>query len=88
MGGEWHVANKLISTNNAYMKLTEIKQPADAPLTEDREYSDEFASIILNEQQSEFKEISADALLSKLDQMIAEALHEQEGADANGKAES
>jgi hypothetical protein len=62
------------------MKLSEIKQHIDVPLTEDQEYSKEFAALILNEEATgDFREVDADALMSRLDAMIAEA-------EQNGKA--
>lgn len=43
-------------------------------ITEDLEYSDEFAKKILeSEQHGNFREIDVDALLGQLDQMIIEA---------------
>lgn len=60
------------------MKLSEIKQIAGVPLTE--EYSSEFATLILNEQaEGNFREVDAGDLLANLDAMIAEA-------EKNGKA--
>ncbi|MDZ3995303.1 hypothetical protein [Pseudomonas sp. Teo4] len=48
--------------------------PAQPDADEDApEYSDEFAAMILAQEDSDFEEIDADDLLALLDQMLEEA---------------
>lgn len=43
------------------------------PLTEELQYSDDFAQMILEQEDEQFTEIDGDTFIATLDKMIAEA---------------